>query len=64
MINQKTLSLNFKSSRWQMFFKIDVLEKFAIFAGKYLCWSYFLIKLQAWKSAILLKRDSNTDAFL
>ena len=29
-----------------MFFKIDVLKNFAIFRGKYLCWSLFLIKLQ------------------
>ena len=29
--DQKTLSLNFKSSRSQMFFKIGVLENFAIF---------------------------------
>ena len=39
-----------------MFFKISVLKNFTIFAGKHLCWSYFLIKLQAWRSAILLKR--------
>ena len=63
-INQKALSLNFKSSRSQMFFKIGVLNNFAIFAGKHLCWSYFLIKLQARRSAILLKRDSNTGVFL
>ena len=63
-MNQKTLSLNFKSSRSQMFFKIGVLKNFAIFAGKHLCWSYFLIKLQAWRFAILLKRDSNTGVFL
>ena len=46
-----------------MFFKIDVLKSFAIFAGKYLCWSYFVIKLQCWRSAVLLKRDSNTAVF-
>ena len=32
--------------------------------GKHLCWSYFLIKLQACRFAILLKRDSNTGVFL
>ena len=47
-----------------MFFKIDVVKNFAIFARKHLYWSYFLIKLQAWRSAILLKRDSNTGVFL
>ena len=29
-----------------------------------MCWSLFLIKLQAFKLATLLKRDSNTGAFL
>ena len=38
-----------RSSRSQMFFKIDVLKNFAIFTGKHLCWSLFLIKLQAFK---------------
>ena len=35
-----------------MFFKIGVLKNFAIFTGKSLCWSLFLIKL--------LKRNTNT----
>ena len=30
-----------------MFFKVGVLENSAIFAGKYLCWSLFLIKLHS-----------------
>ena len=30
-----------------MFFEIGVLKNFAIFRGKRLCWSLFLIKLQA-----------------
>ena len=34
-----------RSSRSQMWFKIGVLKIFAIFTGKYLCWSLFLIKL-------------------
>ena len=42
----------FRSSRSQMFFKIGVLKNFAIFTGKSLCWSLFLIKL--------LKRNTNT----
>ena len=29
-----------------------------------MCWSLFLIKLQAWRAATLLKRDSNVGAFL
>ena len=31
----------------QMFFKMSVLKNFAISTGKHLCWSLFLIKLQA-----------------
>ena len=40
-----------------MFFKISVLKNFAIFEGKYMCWSLFLIKVQAFKLAkLLIKR--------
>ena len=39
--------------------KIAVLKNFAIFTGKHLCWSLFLIKLQPWRTATLLKIDSN-----
>ena len=37
----------YRSRRSQMFFKIGVLKNFAIFTGKHLCWSLFLIQLQA-----------------
>ena len=37
-----------KSNHSQMFFKIGALKNFAIFTGKCLCWSLFLIKLQAY----------------
>ena len=30
----------------QMFFEIGALENYAIFGGKHLCWSVFLIKLK------------------
>ena len=30
-----------------MFYKVVVLESFTKFTGKHLCWSHFLIKLQA-----------------
>ena len=40
---QKALSLNYKSGRSQMFFKIDAVKNLAVFTGKHLCWSYFLI---------------------
>ena len=36
-----------RSSASQMFFKIGALKNFAIFTGKPLYWSLFLIKLQA-----------------
>ena len=47
-----------------MFFKTGVLRNFPIFTGKHLCWSLFLIKLQALQTATLLKRDFNTSVFL
>ena len=46
------------------FFKKGVFKSFANSTGKHLSWSLFLIQLQAWGPATLLKRDSNTDAFL
>ena len=39
--------------------KKGVLKNFANFY-----WNLFLVKLQAWRLATLLKRDSNTDVFL
>ena len=39
--------MSFRSSGSQMFLKIGVLKNFAIFAEKQLCWSLFLITLQA-----------------
>ena len=36
-----------RSSRLQMFFKIGPVINFAIFKGNHMCWSLFLIKLQA-----------------
>ena len=63
--NSRTILLLNKnrSGRSQMFFKIVVLKNFASFTGRHLCWSLFLIKLQAWRPATLLKRDSNTTTF-
>ena len=46
---------NYKISRSQMFFKIDVLKTFVSFTGKHLRWSLFLIKLQSFRCATLLK---------
>ena len=47
-----------------MFIKIGVLKNLAIFTGKHLSWSLFLIKLQAGSAAALLKRDSDIGVFL
>ena len=44
--------------------KKGFLKNFAKFTRKHLCWSLFLIKLQAFKPVYLLKKDSNTGAFL
>ena len=41
-----------------MFFKIDILKNFVNFTAKHLCWSLFLIKLQALRLLRPL-RDSN-----
>ena len=37
----------FRKQPRHVFFKIDLLKNFAILIGKRLCWSVFLIKLQA-----------------
>ena len=42
--------------------KKATLKKLAVFTGKQLCWSLFLIKF--FRPATLLKRDSNTGVFL
>ena len=49
-----------KSNHSQMFFKIGVLKNFAIFTGKCLCWSLFLIKLQAYN---FIKKEIPTQEF-
>ena len=54
----------YRISHWRCSMKRAVLKNFAIFRGKHLCTSLFLKKLQAWRPATLLKRDSNTGAFL
>ena len=48
-------------SHWRCSIKKAALKNLLIFTGKQLCWSPYLIKLQACK---LLKRDSNTGIFL
>ena len=46
----------FRSSHWRCSVKKGVLKNFANVTGKNLCWSLFLIKLQFWRPAILLKK--------
>ena len=46
-----------------MFFKKGAPKIFATFTGKHLCWSLFLKKLQAWRPASLLTRDSEQRCF-
>ena len=43
--------------------KKTVLKNFAKFKWKHLCWSLFLIKLQAFRLRSLFKRDSNRGVF-
>ena len=50
------------NNRLQIFFKTVVLKYFAIFTGKHLCWSRYLIKFQCLH--FYLKRDSNTGVFM
>ena len=47
-----------------MFLKIGIHKIFAILTRKYLCWSLFSIKLQAFRSATLLKRSSKKSVSL
>ena len=47
-----------RNSSSQLFLKISVLKKFAIFTGKRLSWSLFLIKLLGFRPATLFKKDS------
>ena len=47
----------------EVFIKKAVLKNCATLTGKHLCWSISLIWLQYFRSATLLKRDSNTGVF-
>ena len=53
-----------KSSHRRSSMKKAALKDFAVFEGKHLYWSLFLIKLLAFRPAYLLKRDSSTGVFL
>ena len=52
-----------RSSHWTSSVKKGILKNFISFTGKRLRWSLFLIKLQAFRSVTLSKRDTNTGVF-
>ena len=63
----KSLARMSKSKQYkkqpEVFLKNPGLTNFAVFIGKHLWWSLFTIKLQAWMTGTLLKRDSNAVVF-
>ena len=58
------LELNVRSSHRNSPEKKGVFRNFASSTGRQLCWCLFLIKLQTFRPAAVLKIDSNTDVFL
>ena len=62
-LNRLLLLLILKNSHKRCSVKKSVLENLANFIGKYLCWSLFLINLQACEPEAFLKRGSNTMYF-
>ena len=58
-MEERSIPDKLRSSRLQMFFKIGVLETFTDFTGKHLCWSLFLIKLQAYACNFIKRRIQN-----
>ena len=51
------------NSRSQMFFETGALKNFAIFTGKHLCWSLFLIRLKDWRPAFPLEKRLQHSCF-
>ena len=47
--------MNDKEQSTEVFYKKAVFKKSSILTGKQLCWSLFLVKLQAIRSVTLLK---------
>ena len=58
-LNRLLLLLILKSGYWGCFLRTRFLKNFSNFALKHLCWSLFLIKLYAWRTAEFV---SNLDA--
>ena len=56
--------LKVRSSHQNSSVKKGAFRNFASFTGRQLCWSLFLIELQTFRPAALLKIDSNTYVFL
>ena len=54
-VSKQTLR-KFKSSQRRCFIQKAVLNVFAIFTGKHLCWSLLSLKLKPWRPAVLLKK--------
>ena len=63
MIRLSSVWITDKSSRSQMFSKIGVLKKIAIFTRKQLCWSLFLIKFQTLMDWFLYDKDFRHETF-
>ena len=75
-IQTQSIQLNYGNKKWkddkmsfhfqyrppELFCKKCVLENFANFTGKHLCWSLFSIKFHAFRSATLLK-ETPTQVF-
>ena len=53
-----------RNSHQRCSLKKGVLKNLANFTEKHLCWSLFLIKLQAFRPVTLFKKDSNTSVCL
>ena len=58
------LLLKFIFTLFRIFINKAVLKNSAIFTWKHLYWSLFLMKLQAFRSATLLERDSSAGVLL
>ena len=61
-IKQVETNQAFRSSRSQIFFKY-VLKTFAMFTGKHVCWSLFLIKFQVLKACNFIKKRLQHSCF-
>ena len=58
------MNLKYRNSHRWCYLNKFFCKTLQLFTGKHLCWSLFLIKLQASRLATLLKRDSYTGVFL